>query len=309
MDRNAVQTVSRLNRKIEGKSDVVVVDFTNNAAAILKAFAKYRKGTPFDPDEPDPAVCTALHAQALAAGLFTQDDAQTLVTLAATDTDAQLQFAVSALRVRFLAHFATTEDRKAYVHLLARLVKSFHFLRCFFTFVPAVATYVAFAEVVGPQLIKQGGVSDLMKLIRQTEVVKAAVEFRGEVRQTGAGVKLRPGSGKKGVGPPLTRSSLREMLDDIRAKYVISDDEALYIKEVTEEKVADPAIRDTVVAHKDDQGFLQGAYRGQVDNQIRISYDSRGRYDELADEKYTGPAGIFHIMAVTVIQTHLGSVA
>ena len=33
VDRNAVQTVSRLNRCHEGKKDVVVVDFTNNAAA------------------------------------------------------------------------------------------------------------------------------------------------------------------------------------------------------------------------------------------------------------------------------------
>ncbi|MCX5908683.1 MAG: hypothetical protein NTY64_16280, partial [Deltaproteobacteria bacterium] len=53
-DRNAVQTVSRLNRKTEGKEDVVVVDFTNNAQAILKAFVKYRKGTPFEPEEPNP---------------------------------------------------------------------------------------------------------------------------------------------------------------------------------------------------------------------------------------------------------------
>src|SRR5436305_10041789 len=38
VDRNAVQTVSRLNRCYEDKEDVVVVDFTNNAKAILRAF-------------------------------------------------------------------------------------------------------------------------------------------------------------------------------------------------------------------------------------------------------------------------------
>ena len=60
MDRNAVQTVSRLNRKCEGKEDVVVVDFTNNAKAIMKAFTKYRKGPPFEPQEPDQGnVCQA----------------------------------------------------------------------------------------------------------------------------------------------------------------------------------------------------------------------------------------------------------
>src|SRR4030066_115806 len=48
VDRNAVQTVSRLNRGHDDKDTVVVVDFTNNAHAILKAFSKYRKGTPFE---------------------------------------------------------------------------------------------------------------------------------------------------------------------------------------------------------------------------------------------------------------------
>jgi type I restriction enzyme R subunit len=45
--------MSRLNRAYEDKKDVVVVDFTNNAKAILEAFVKYRKGTPFEPEEPD----------------------------------------------------------------------------------------------------------------------------------------------------------------------------------------------------------------------------------------------------------------
>ena len=79
VDRNAVQTVSRLNRCHEGKKDVVVVDFTNNAAAILKAFQKYRKGTPFAPEEPDQELCPKLYAEILAAGVFTQKDAADFV--------------------------------------------------------------------------------------------------------------------------------------------------------------------------------------------------------------------------------------
>ena len=103
VDRNAVQTVSRLNRCHEGKKDVVVVDFTNNAAAILKAFAKYRKGTPFEPEEPDQELCPKLYAEILAAGVFTQKDAADFVKLLATGTDAQVQFSVNALRTRFQA--------------------------------------------------------------------------------------------------------------------------------------------------------------------------------------------------------------
>jgi type I restriction enzyme R subunit len=98
MDRNAVQTISRLNRCHEGKQDVVVVDFTNNARNILKAFAKYRKGSPFAPEDPDEHQCAQLYEAILAAGVFTQMDAEELVEMLASGTDAQVQFRVNALR-------------------------------------------------------------------------------------------------------------------------------------------------------------------------------------------------------------------
>jgi type I restriction enzyme, R subunit len=60
-----------------------------------------------------------------------------------------------------------------------------------------------------------------------------------------------------------------------------------------------PEIRGTVTAHGEDRGYLEGAYRGQVNGEIQTAYDDRGRYDELADPKYMDAAGIFDIMAVT----------
>jgi type I restriction enzyme R subunit len=305
VDRNAVQTVSRLNRCHEGKQDVVVVDFTNNAAAILKAFQKYRQGTPFVPEEPDQDLCPRLYAEILAAGVFAQKDAANILKLLATGTDAQVQFAANALRTRFLANIADTEERKAFVYLLARFAKAFHFLTCFFSFAAEIREFVVFAEYIGPQLIKQGSVSDLMKQIRQTEVVKAAVEYQGEVHSSGGAVKLQPGKGKKGTGPPPKKVSVQDMITEIRTKFNITDEEALYIKEVTEEKAADPVIRTTVTAHREDRVYLEGAYRGQVNGEIQSAYTARDRYEELADPKYTDAGGIFDIMAVTVIDTHL----
>lgn len=215
-----------------------------------------------------------------------------------------MQFFVNALRTRFQAKIADLEDRKAFVYLLARYVKSFHFMSNFFSFAPELKQFATFAEVVGAQLIKQGSVSDLMKQIRQTEVVKAAVEYQGEVH-SGGPVKLKPGHGKKGTGPPPRKVSVQDMIDEIRARFDITDEEALYIKQVTEEKSADPVIRTTVTAHREDRVFLEGAYRGQVNGAIQTAYDERGRLDELADPKYMDTGGIFDIMAVTVIQTHL----
>ncbi len=308
-DRNAVQTVSRLNRSYEGKRDVVVVDFTNNAAAILKAFARYRKGSPFEPADPDPELCVKLYHEVLAAGIFSQKDAADFVKLLATGTDAQVQFFVYGLRTRFQAKLDLPEERKAFVYLLARLGKSFHFLSCFFSFPPEIRAFVTFADYVGPQLIKQGTLSELMRQIRRTEVVKAAVEYQGEVHSSGGEIKLRPGRGRKGAGPPLKKVSVQDMIAEIQSRFEISDEEALYIRQVTEEKAVDPAIRSTVHANREDRLFLDGVYRGQLNGEIQKSYDTLGRYEELSDLKYTDTGGIFDSMAFTVIEIHLNAAA
>jgi hypothetical protein len=76
--------------------------------------------------------------------------------------------------------------------------KSLPFLHLLFTYGPEVKDLALFAEYVGPQLIMEGSVSDLMKRIRQTEVVKAAVAFQGEVKGGGA-IKLKSGKGQKAL--------------------------------------------------------------------------------------------------------------
>jgi type I restriction enzyme R subunit len=304
VDRNAVQTVSRLNRCCEGKSDVVVVDFTNNAKEIMKAFAKYRKGTPFEPGDPDEKQCMKLLAEILALDVFSQKDANDFVKLLANGTDARIQFAVNALRVRFQSKITDLEQRKTFVYLLARFVKSFHFLTCFFTYPEDLRTFAAFAEYVGPQLIKQGSVSELMQLIRQTEVVKAAVQFQGEVKGGGT-VKLRPGKGGNSAGPPLKKVSVQDMIAQIRAAFDISDEEALLIKQVTDEKAQDEEIKETVLAHRDNVVYLEETFRDRVDGMIQNRYEELSRFNELTDPKYTDQGAIFDIMAVTVIQHHL----
>jgi type I restriction enzyme, R subunit len=46
-----------------------------------------------------------------------------------------------------------------------------------------------------------------------------------------------------------------------------------------------------------------------VNGEIQAAYNAHGRYEELTDHKYTDTGGIFDIMAVTVIQTHLSLAA
>ena len=300
IDRNAVQTVSRLNRCHDDKDTVVVVDFTNNAHAILKAFNKYRRDTPFEGSEPDEKQCISYYDEIIGSGVFSPDDAAKVVRLIAAGNDAQLQFTVNGLRKRFRDKVVELDDKKSFIYLLVRFVKSYHFLTCFFTYPKYIGIFAAFAEYVGPQLIKQGSVSELMKKIRHTSVVKASVQYKGEVAIPGK-VKLRKG-GKGGGGPPPQKVSIQEMIEKISKKFQISDEEALYIKEVTEEKMHDEEIQTTIHAHREDIYYLENTYAGQVNHSIQDAYEERGRYEELVDPKYIEAGAIFNTMALTVIQ-------
>ena len=92
------------------------------------------------------------------------------------------------------------------------------------------------------------------------------------------------------------------MIEQIRQQFPISDEEALYIREVTEEKIHDEGIIATVATHKDDEPYLFGTYSAEVNGAIQDAYERRDRYKELADPKYIDPGAIFDIIALTVIR-------
>lgn len=304
-DRNAVQTISRLNRCHPVKDRVVVVDFTNNAKAILKAFNKYRHGSPHEPDEPDPQKCLELYDHIIAVGLFTQIDASSVVKLIKANHDATLQTCANELRQRFRAHIADSEERKSFVYMLAKFVTSYHFLSSFFTYEEALRDFVAFSEFIGPQLIKEGSVSELMKLVRATVVEKAAVTYEGAVGMPSDLKKPKATKGGGGGAPSLNKVSVQDMIAKIRETFDISDEEALHIREVSEEKLGDEFVRQTVAAHKADVAFLENVFKGQVNSSIQDAYAVRALFEPLADPKYTERGAIFDIMAFTVIQKGL----
>jgi type I restriction enzyme, R subunit len=304
-DRSAVQTISRLNRCHSDKDKVVVVDFTNNAKAILKAFNKYRHGSPHDPDEPNPQKCLGLYEEILAIGLFTQEDAPPVVELIKANNDADLQTWASELRQRFQTHITDPDERKSFVHLLAKFVKSYHFLSSFFSYEEPIREFVAFCEFVGPQLIKAGSVSELMKLVRATVVQKAAVTYEGEVEMPGDLKKPKATKGSRSGAPPVKKISVQDMITRIRETFDISDEDALHIREVSQEKLEDESIQQTVAAHKSDLAFLENVFKGQVNSGIQDAYSVRALFEQLGDPKYTDQGAIFDIMAYTVIQKGL----
>lgn len=301
-DRNAVQTLSRLNRCHPDKQSVVVVDFTNNARTILKAFRKYRHGSAFDPDEPNAEKCLDLYEEILGQGVFTRDDVPPVIALVAAGNDPDLQSAAARLRERFQEKIENPDKRKSFVHLLAKFVRSYYFLSNFFRYEQEVTDFVVFCEVIGPQLIKAGSVSELMKQVQATVVSKAAVSYEGEIGIEAGGGRPKVRKGGGGGGPPPRKVSVQDMIRRIRDSFEISAEEELHIREVSDEKLEDESIRETVLSHREDHEFLENVFKGQVNAGIQDAYALRELYEQLGDPKYTEKGAIFDIMAFTVIE-------
>src|SRR5262249_24552424 len=163
------------------------------------------------------------------------EDISAFLQLVDKKIDAQIQARVAELRTQFQQMIGYPEQRKEFVYLLARFVKSFHFLNCFLTFPKEIEAAARFAEYAGPQLIKQGTVSEWMNLVGATEVSRASVKYLGE-QQAGVTNKIKSGTGGGGGPPLLKKVSIQDMIAEIRERYAITDEEALYIREVTDEK-------------------------------------------------------------------------
>ena len=147
--------------------------------------------------------------------------------------------------------------------------------------------------------------SELMKQIRATMVEKAAVTYEGEIEMPDGQLKPKPRKGVGGGAPPVKKVSVQDMIKKIKDSFDISEEEALHIREVTEEKTSDEAVQQTVAAHKEDSNFLESVYLSQVNSGIQDAYTLRELYEQLGDPKYTDRGAIFDIMAFTVIQKGL----
>jgi len=127
--------------------------------------------------------------------------------------------------------------------------------------------------------------------------------------RSGGTVKLKPGKGKPGAGPPIRKVSVQDMIDEIRTRFTITDEEALLIRQVTDEKAHDREIHETVISHRDNPVFIEETFKERVDGLIQRRYEELGHINELVDPRYIDQGAIFDIMAGTVIRHHLECVA
>lgn len=110
----AVQTLSRLNRANPGKDTTYILDFVNDAAAILKAFKTYYETAQLEATT-DPHHVYDLRAKLDAAGYYDdfEVDRVAKVELDPKGTQAQLQAAIAPVADRLLKRYKAAHADKA----------------------------------------------------------------------------------------------------------------------------------------------------------------------------------------------------
>ncbi len=302
-DRNAVQTLSRLNRCADGKDTTVVVDFTNNAETIFKAFKKYREGSPYEPKEPTADKLYEIAAEIKKYKLFSDEQIAKLLELEAQKNDPVKMDFINQLRAHFTTIMPDFDERVSYIYLMSKLIKQYHFLSAFFEFDKEITDLVAFSEIIASQLIKQGSESELMIALKKIGLSKANVEYKGIKELTGNTKKGKPKGGGGGNPPP--KVTLTDMIDSLKEKFKISDEEAIIIKEVCEEKLQDENIVKTIHNNQNDLDYLRTYFSSELRESIVDSYVARNLEDRIMDSLYDDKGAILDSMTGMVISHEL----
>jgi type I restriction enzyme, R subunit len=317
---NAIQTVSRLNRKHIDKEqdDILVVDFTNNSDKIFEAFNKHRKGSPYKEKEPDKDILPNLYKEIIDSEVFTESEIETYITAYMeaeeearkrnSTADALLSNLNQDYRTIFKTKLPKIEDQKAFISLLSRFVNLYYFIAQFFVLELKVNNFIIFAEVMADLLIKKGKTSELKQLLKNIELTKGAVKYHGsranihkvkEQRKTG----LKMGNG--GQAPPIT--TIEQALAEIEQKYQISKADAIVIKEICEDVSKRYDIKQRVYAYRESEVQLRINAEPLVKKEIREEYQNRDHWEKLADPIYIQRGGIISLMGKTIIKTILSA--
>jgi len=133
-DRNAVQTISRLNRVYPGKkNDTLTVDFTNSYDKIIKAFKKYQSNVESH-KEANPDDLYKIKDELLKRGIFTLEDVDDCIRLFNSDNASDVApLSVLLTKIKgILQAKADSEKQREFRTLLARYVSLFGFIRALF---------------------------------------------------------------------------------------------------------------------------------------------------------------------------------
>lgn len=313
---NAIQTVSRLNRKHKEKEqdEILVVDFTNNSQEIFNAFNKHRKGSPYKEKEPDKQLLIDIYNEIDALEIFTNEEIELYINayldaeIAARKRDATTIALMSNLNqdytILFRKRVPSLESQKEYVGLLRRYAKLYYFIAQFFKLDDFLHEFVVFADVVSNMLINKGKTSEMNPLLKKVELSKGAVKYIG-MKTNLQVVKEPKKTGIKigGSGNAPTRTTIEYALEQIEEKYQISKEDAIVIKEICKEVASNYEIKERVLANKDNEDYLKTSATPRVQKEVKGKYIERDLIDKLENPLYSQRGGIISLMGKAIIKS------
>lgn len=304
---NAVQTLSRLNRKCFDKDSTMVIDFTNSVQNIFAAFRQYRRGSRFEPHEPDPEILENGYNEFFGWNIFSKEeivDYTELVKAATTNPakDADLMALSNKFREKFKNLVIEKEEQKEVVNFLNRFVGNFYFISLFFSLPPHIVRFALFAEVIADKLVKKGSLSSLKAHLKNLLVEKSTVRYRGIISAPENINEPTPGvSSRGGSRTPPPRTTITEVMNDLRTTFQITDEEAILINEVIDELMKTDEIVNRIIAHIHDNLFLY-TYREKLKQRIIDYYIAHNWEERLIEGPYVSPGGIIEYIVQSVIK-------
>jgi type I restriction enzyme, R subunit len=312
---NAIQTVSRLNRKHDEKEqdDILVIDFTNNAQNIFDAFNKHREGSPYKDKQPKKEVLDELYDDIIGYGVFTEEEINKYVEAyieaeeearkRESTADAILSNVNQDYRDIFKKKLDTLDAQKKYVSLLRRYTSLYYFIAQFFELGKILDEFIVFAEVMGDLLIRKGKTSEMKEFLKKVELSKGAVKFHGtKTNLTVKGKKKKKTGYKSGKGgSEIPRTTIEGAIEDIKNKFQISEEDAILIKEICEDVSENTSVKDKVITNKDNKDYLKNNAEPKVQSEVKDEYIKRDMWDKLEDKIYTDQGGIISLIGKAVI--------
>lgn len=305
---NAVQTISRLNRKYPGKNKTTVIDFTNNATEIFKAFSKYRKGAKVRNTNPDPQELEALYNQIMVFNVFSQDMIDQYIETAQQGDDAMFSMLSATYRRQFEKTIPLIDERKTFVNKLLTYVKKYNFFAQFTQFNDTLTEFALFADLVAGKLIKLGSESNLKKALKNITVEKATVNYLGETQNPNIIPTPKTGGSSSNAVPP-PKVTIEEILEDIKLTTNIQDGDEIIIKEIYVDTMENEDLLKLIFANKDNHTFLQQTVAAQVRQMIIDTYKQKGQIRKTREPLYKDAGGIFDLLVQNIIRYAIYKIA
>jgi type I restriction enzyme, R subunit len=296
---NAVQTISRLNRKYPSKNTTAVIDFTNNSKDIFKAFSKYRKGTKVREADPDPSELRDLHIEVMAYNIFSDDMIEQYLETVAEQNDQVFAAMSLIFRTQFEKAITDKGERNIFVNLLLKYVKKFNFFAQFVQLPVELERFALFADLIAGKLIKLGSEKTLKKSLENVTIEKASVKSLGIKKNPN--IVKEPKVGK--ITPPVPpKATIEEVIDDIRNILRIEEGDEIIIKEIYAETMNDEDLIKLIFANRDDNDFLQRIVASKIKQQIIQAYKDKGQILKTREPQYKDEGGIFDLFAENIIR-------